>query len=483
MPKGAACQGGGLAVQDRHLWEVAPAGELKRSNLFGRTQTAALARSQKPAVKKRNGEIMAKVAEVSGEKTASLLSVHGITVAYAARSVLRDVSFEVRRGDLVVVLGPNGAGKTTLLRTIAKVVSPKVGTVLLNGRDVSTMSTSQLMRTLSVVPQSEGSAFNFTVQDIVAMGRIPHASPLAPLSQRDREVIREAMEATDVWELRDRLFTELSGGERRRVLIAKALAQEPQLLLLDEPTANLDLHYQLEVVELLQRLNRERNITVLAVFHDLNLAAMLGQRFILMHQGRIYAMGDAEEVLTAQNIQQVYGVPVVVTRHPLSGKPIVLLSERRILSSKGARIHVVCGGGTGSEVMAILTASGCQVTAGALNRGDSDYEAARLLGISVVEEQPFMPVSKEAFERTKQMIAEADVVVLTDVPFGWGNIVNLRAILEAANGLVVVFNPETIGERDFVNGEATDLLRQIFACKRVVSVHNLAELQRLLVTL
>jgi len=423
------------------------------------------------------------LAETVSDKTSVLLSVHGLTVSYAAHTVLRDVSFEVARGDLVVVLGPNGAGKTTLLRTIAKVVSPKVGTVLLDGHDIAKLPVRQLMKTLSVVPQSEGSVFSFTVQDIVAMGRTPHLSPLAPLSQKDWQIIREAMEATDVWELKDRLFTELSGGEQRRVLIAKALAQEPQLLLLDEPTANLDLHYQLEVVELIQRLNRERGITVLAVLHDLNLAAMMGRRFILMHRGRIYAVGNADEVLTPQNIQQVYGVPVVVTRHPLNGKPIILLAERRIPSLRGVKVHVVCGGGTGGEVMAMLTAAGCQVTAGALNRGDSDFEAAQLLGVSVVEEQPFMPISREAFERTKEMIANAEVVVLTDVPFGWGNIVNLRAILEAAKGLVVVFNPETIAERDFVNGEASTLLQQIFATKQVVSVHSLSELQRLLVNL
>jgi len=413
----------------------------------------------------------------------ALLSIHGVTVSYGVRPVLRGVSLEVRRGDLVVLLGPNGAGKTTLLRTIAKIVSPQLGTVLLDGRDIATIPTPQLMRSLSVLPQTEGSAFSFTVQDIVAMGRIPHLPPLAPLSPHDWQIVREAMEATDVWELRDRLFTELSGGEQRRVIIAKALAQEPQLLLLDEPTANLDLHYQLEVVELLQRLNRERGITVMAVMHDLNLATLLGERFILMQQERIYAMGTAEEVLTAQNIQQVYGVPVVVTRHPLNGKPIVLLSERRIAPSAGVRVHVVCGGGTGSEVLALLTAAGCQVSAGALNRGDSDFEAAELLGVTVVEEQPFMPISPPAFEATKQLIAEADVVILTDVPFGWGNLVNLRAVWEAAKGLVVVFNPETMGERDFVNGQATELLHQIFATKRVVSVRSLTELQRLLVSL
>ncbi len=412
-----------------------------------------------------------------------ILSVQGVRVAYAAEPVLQGVSFEVRRGEIVVILGPNGAGKTTLLRTIAKRVMPKGGVVFLDGQDIKRMSVPQLMRTLSVVPQSEGSPFNFTVQDIVAMGRIPHLSPLAPLSEKDWHAVREAMEATDTWHLRERLFTELSGGEQRRVLLAKALAQQPQLLLLDEPTANLDLHYQLEVVELLQRLNRERGITVLAILHDLNLATLLGHRFILMHRGRIHVVGEAEEVLMPQNIQQVYGVPVVITRHPLNGKPIVLLSDRRIPSAKGVRVHVVCGGGTGGEVMALLAAAGCQVSAGALNGGDSDYETAQLLGIKIVEEQPFMPISPEAYEQTKRLIADAEVVVLTDVPFGWGNLVNLQAIAEVAKGLVVVFNPETIRERDFVNGQAVALLERIFATKRVVSVHSLAELQRLLVTL
>ncbi len=417
------------------------------------------------------------------EHAVALLSIHGVTVSYGSRTVLRNISFDVRYGDLVVVLGPNGAGKTTLLRTIAKAISPKVGTVLLDGLDIAEMKANQLMKTLSVVPPSEGSPFSFTVQDIVAMGRIPHVPPLAPLSQRDWQIVREAMEATDVWELRERLFTELSSGEQRRVLIAKALSQDPKILLLDEPTANLDLHYQIEIVELIQRLNKEKGITVIAVLHDLNLASMLGQRFILMSNGQIYAMGYAEEVLTAKNIQQVYGIPVIVTRHPLNGRPTILLSERRIPSSKGVRVHVVCGGGTGGEVMALLAASGCQVSAGALNMGDSDYEAAQLLGVEIAEERPFMPISRKAFERTKQLIAEAEVVILTDVPFGWGNIVNLKAILEAAKGLVIVFNPETISERDFVNGEATLLLNQIFATKQVVSVRGLTELQKLLVTL
>lgn len=408
------------------------------------------------------------------------IAVQGVTVAFRAVTALHDVTFSVHAGDLVVLLGPNGAGKTTLLRTIARAVTPQKGAVLLDGKAVTEVPVRHLMRRLSVVPQTEGTAFAFTVLDIVLMGRIPHLAPLAPFSPHDWQVVRDAMEATDTWHLRDRLFTELSGGERRRVLLAKALAQEPQVLLLDEPTANLDLHYQLEVVELVQRLNRDRRLTVLVVMHDLNLATMLGNRFILMQGGRIVAMGDADAVLTPQNLQQVYGVPVLVLRHPLTGKPLIVLTERRIVPLNAVRVHVVCGGGTGGEVMALLVAAGCQVTAGALNRGDSDYEAAQLLGVPVAEEQPFMPLSERAIAEARRLIAAADVVILTDVPFGWGNLANLRAIAEAAQGLVVIFNPETMAQRDFVNGQATTLLQRIYATKRVATVHSLEELQRLL---
>jgi iron complex transport system ATP-binding protein len=406
--------------------------------------------------------------------------VQGVTISFPTVTALHQVTFEVAKGEIVVILGPNGAGKTTLLRTIARALPVQQGVILLDGKVVSALPVRQLMRQLSVVPQNPELSFALTVWDIVAMGRIPHASPLSPLSPRDRDAIRKAMEATDIWDLRHRLFSELSGGEQRRVLLAKALAQEPKLLLLDEPTANLDLRYQLEVVELLRRLNRDLGLTALVVLHDLNLATMLGQRFLLLCQGRLVAMGSAEEVLTQRHIQQTYGVPVLTLRHPLTGKPLIVLTERTIASVNGTRVHVVCGGGTGGEVLTLLVAAGCQVTAGALNRGDSDYEAAQLLGIPVAEEDPFMPLSERAVDEAKRLIAQADVVVLTDVPFGWGNLANLQAILDAADGLVVVFNPETIAERDFVNGQATALLREIYATKRVATVHSLAELQRLL---
>ncbi|MCS7225009.1 MAG: ABC transporter ATP-binding protein [Armatimonadetes bacterium] len=408
------------------------------------------------------------------------LSILGLEVRYDAHPALKGVSLEVREGDLWVILGPNGAGKTTLLRTIAKVLKPQSGSVIVDGKSVTDWSVSDLMKRISVVPQGTPFPFSFTVEEVVMMGRTPHLTPLAPLTKRDREAVEWAMTVTDVLSLRDRPFPQLSGGEQRRVLMAKALAQEPKTLLLDEPTANLDLRYQAEVLELIQRLNQEQHLTVISVVHDLNLGAHLGRQFLLMKAGQIVACGDVNYVMNPQVLQQVYEVPVTVSRHPVTGRPVILLTDRRIVASAGIRVHIVCGGGTGVEFLSALVSAGCSVTAGALNRGDTDYETAVLLGVPVVEEEPFTPLSERAVVQTKDWIQKADVVLLTEVPFGWGNIANLQAILESAKGLVITVNPERMAERDFVNGKAVDLLNQIFATKQVATIHSLSDLDRLL---
>ncbi len=416
----------------------------------------------------------------TGRRGTVLLSIQDLTVAYDSDLVLDKIHLKVRSGDLWIILGPNGSGKTTLLRTIAGLLSPKGGVVLIDGKEVSEWSVPELMRRLTVVPQVPPSPFSFTVEEIVFMGRTPHLSPLRPVTEEDRRIVQWAMKWTGTDQLKDRPFPQLSGGEQRRVLIAKALAQRPELLLLDEPTANLDLRYQTEVLDLIQRLNQDQGITVLAVLHDLNLAAHLGRQFLLMKSGKIVAAGDFNDVMNRRILQQVYEVPVLVSRHPVTGRPVVLLTESRIRKGVGLKVHVICGGGTGVEILSALVSAGCRVTTGALNRGDSDFETARLLNIPVVEEEPFTPLSQRAIEETKSWIQKADVVLLTDVPFGWGNIANLRALLEAARGLVIVMNPEGIGERDFVSGQAVDLLNQIYASKQVATIHSVSDLDRLL---
>ncbi|HID08327.1 MAG TPA: ABC transporter ATP-binding protein [Armatimonadetes bacterium] len=409
------------------------------------------------------------------------LRIHNITVRYDSEPVLEGFSLDVNPADFAGIIGPNGSGKTTLLRTIARVLKPVTGAILLDELDMQYLPVREVARHIGVVPQTEETLFAFTVFDVVAMGRTPHRPPWGAMSEEDLSAIEEAMMLTGVYHLSERLLTELSGGERRRVMIARAVAQQPRIMLLDEPTANLDLKYQLEVMELIRRLNRERNMTVLVVMHDLNLAALMADKLILMNRnGRIHAMGTPEEVITQRNIQEVYGAPVIVSRHPLTGKPTVTLLERRIEVKPELRIHVICGGGSAGEVLSLLAQAGCIISAGALNRGDSDWEVARALGVEVIEEAPFMPISDEAYKATCEAIARADIVLITDVPFGWGNLPNLRAVLEAGRGRIFIMQPRKFAERDFTDGRAQQLLAKIYASKQVVEWSDATDLTHLL---
>lgn len=253
------------------------------------------------------------------------LTVHGITVAYNGHPVLDDFTLEIVPGDFLAILGPNGCGKSTLLRTMLGYLKPGGGIVLLGGEDLRTMSSQARARTMAAVRQEDESSFEFTVEDVVAMGRTPHLKGFGLMTGQDRRMVEGAMRATDVERFRDRLITEVSGGERRRVMIARALAQEPKLMLLDEPTSNLDLSYQYEMLALLRRLNRNSGLTVVLAMHQINLAATAAKKVLLMaRRGTIHALGKPEEVITQENIEAVYGTRVMVVPHPISRRPQVV---------------------------------------------------------------------------------------------------------------------------------------------------------------
>ena len=236
---------------------------------------------------------------------------------------LAGVSFAIEAGDVFGVIGPNSAGKTTLLRLLTRVVAPTGGEVRLDGRPVRRLAHAELARQIAVVPQDTPRPFPFSVEQLVLMGRFPHAPGRFFETGEDRAVARAAMAATGVLDLAALPLEQLSGGERQRAMLARALAQQPRLLVLDEPTAHLDLRYQAETAALLQRVNAERGMTVLLVSHDLDLAAEVCDRLLLLGRGRVACVGAPAEVLQRHVLEEVFGCAVVVDVHPTSGRPVI----------------------------------------------------------------------------------------------------------------------------------------------------------------
>jgi len=253
----------------------------------------------------------------------SRLEIKNLSCGYPARTVLKNVSLVAEPGQILVLLGANGAGKTTLFRTLSGQLPPLSGSFQLADEDFGTLSVQERVRELAVMPQSESRDWPLTVEEAVRLGRAPHRGWLFPLNAEDHRIVAESITRTCLEELRDRPITELSGGEWRRVILARALAQEAKVLLLDEPTAGLDLKYQHEVLHLAQSLTHDRQLTTILSLHDLNLAALFADVIALLGDEELIAVGPPEEVLTEAMIERAFGIPVSILEHPVYGSPLI----------------------------------------------------------------------------------------------------------------------------------------------------------------
>jgi len=259
-----------------------------------------------------------------------MIEVDSIFFRYHQDWVLQDVSFQLRKGEFVGVIGPNGSGKTTLLKILYRLLSPQQGEVFFDRLSLKKMSRGEIAKKIAVVAQETYPAFPFRAIEMVLMGRSPYLGHLMFESPKDLEIAKKAMEWTETLPISQRPIDELSGGERKRVYIARALAQEPEMILLDEPTSNLDIRHQVEFLDLVLSLNREKGLTILMASHDLNLASEYCDRLIFLQNGKIYKMGSPEEVMTRENIEKVYGCEVWVDRNPVSGMPRVSLLRKGV---------------------------------------------------------------------------------------------------------------------------------------------------------
>ena len=254
----------------------------------------------------------------------SRLSAHGLTVGYGGEPVVRDLTVDIPDGQVTTIVGPNGCGKSTLLRTLARLLTPTSGHVVLDGAPITSRGTRDIATRLALLPQSPIAPEGLLVRDLIGRGRHPHQRWFSQWSRQDEDVVDAAMAMTDTSDLRDRPLDQLSGGQRQRAWIAMTLAQDTDLMLLDEPTTYLDLAHQVEVLDLVCRLNRERSRTVAMVLHDLNLAARYSDLVVVMHDGRIVTQGPPAEVFTAELLNDVFGLEAQILADPRTGLPIVV---------------------------------------------------------------------------------------------------------------------------------------------------------------
>src|SRR2546421_3206127 len=320
--------------------------------------------------------------------------------------------------------------------------------------------------------------FAFTVEQMVSLGRTPFVNFFGSLGARDERIVKDALQAATIESLADRVFNQLSGGERQRVMIAMALAQEPRLLLLDEPTSHLDINCQVEMLELVQRLNRERGVTVIAAMHDLNLAARYFPRLLLFQHGIVADAGPAQ-VLEPGLLSRVYGVNVQVgilrgAEHlsvmPPNSEPA---GEERQEHTR-ANIHVMAGGGSGELMIRALADAHIPFIAGALNIGDSDHTLALRLASEVITEQPYAPISQQVQKQVRASLAAVELLIICPMPIGAGNLALLQeAVAAGQRGLpVLLLHTTDIAKRDYTGGEGQQLLDALvrMGAKTVTSV-------------
>jgi len=379
----------------------------------------------------------------------------GVTAGYKARTVLHDIDFGIAEGEFVSIIGPNGSGKSTMLKTATGLVRPLKGRVEVFGREVSSLRPRERASLIGVVPQKLDSPMAFTVSEIVMIGRSVRGRWGGP-DAGDHDSVERAMIYTNVLDLKDRLFNQLSAGEQQRTALAMALAQEPRIIMLDESIAHLDINHSQEVLRILMNINREEKITVLLVSHDLNLAAQIADRLMLIDHGRLVKNGSPGEVMQEELLRRVYGCDLRVRRDPYSGNPLVsgVLDAALRRPPLQKRLHIISGGGSGIELFRRLLIEGFDLSAGVLNRLDSDSEAARALDIPCVLEQPFSAVGDEALLQAESMVGEADGVVVGLVPFGPGNLVNLELASQAQSAGKPVWLASGIALRDYTPEKA-----------------------------
>ena len=392
------------------------------------------------------------------------LEIKELFFSYGKKEVLKNINISIKPGSFISIIGPNGSGKSTLLKIISTYLKPQKGNILLDSNKIQMYSRRDISKRISVVPQNTSLEFDFKVKDIVLMGRHPYIDRFKGESKDDMEVSGKAMRYTNTMKLSHRMFSELSGGEKQRVILAQALAQEPEILLLDEPVSHLDLQHQVEILDLIKRMSTQENLTIISVLHDLNMASAYSDYIIMLKDGSILHEGKPETILNRKNIAEVFNINVHINGNPVTGKPYIYTLSGVKRKKRNTKIHIICGGGSGQEIIRTLASEGFVITTGVLNIGDSDWTISKEYQLEIAEETPFAGISGNAHHKNVELALKANVIVLTQVYFSKGNLLNLEVLLDgklSKKKIYIIEEEVSFKERDFTGGKATSIYERL----------------------
>lgn len=352
------------------------------------------------------------------------LSTERLSVGYGKKTVLENINISVKRGQILTLIGPNGAGKSTILKSIAAQLALLGGTVYLEKSELSGMHPQELAKKMSVVLTQRIQPELMTCFDVVASGRYPYTGRLGLLSSHDRGVVRRSLAYVHAEELAEQDFNRISDGQRQRVMLARALCQEPEIIVLDEPTSFLDIRHKLELLSLLKRLTLEQQLTVVMSLHELDLAQKISDVVVCVHETGIQRCGTPEEVFTADYIQGLYDVKM--------GRYEPMFGSLELPGVAGEpKVFVIGGGGAGIPVYRQLNRMGIPFAAGVIHENDVEHPVAKALGVQVVTERAFEPISGEKVEEAMAILRRCERVLCSLKAFGSANAANRRLLEEA----------------------------------------------------
>lgn len=365
-----------------------------------------------------------------------VISVSDLDIGYGNKKVLSNVDFDVLKGKFVSILGPNGAGKTTLLLTLAKILKPIKGTIFIKNTPLNKIQISNMAKLISVLFTKRSNPPFFDVFSYVALGRYPHTNILGKLTKRDKKIVEDALNLVGALYLKEKPIEMLSDGERQKVYIARGLAQEPEIMILDEPTIHLDLKHKVEIISILKNLCTKKNITIIASLHQLELAMKVSDYVILVKDGRIIAKGTPEQILTQENVSRLYNFNGV-TFNPLLGS--IEISQQ--YNKSQPMIFVLGGMGYGTPIYRVLSRKGFCISTGILYKNDIDWFIAKQMNAICIDETPFLPIKDEKISKCKELIKDS-IMIIDPIPDS-NTLYNKSKIINSAinfNKKVILFN-------------------------------------------